>query len=144
VDGPQVRVLRRRAGWSQVELARRAGMGQAAVSRVENSGRTYPHIVARLAAALGVSTVGLMATRDDSLRGLRRAAGLTEQHVVDRLRLPRSSYGGWERGEWPVPRRHVQPLADVIGVNPQQIVEVCRQTRRVTREGCGVSPDRRP
>lgn len=132
MDGPQVRVLRRQAGLSQVELARRAGMGQAAVSRVENAGRTHPHIVARLAAALGVGTVDLMATREDSLLGLRRAAGLTQQHVVDRLRLrSRSTYAEWERGERPVPRRHVQPLADVIGVSPQQIIDACGRIRSV-------------
>ena len=45
---------RNRRGWSQAELARRAGIHPTSMSRIENGKEPpYPHRAARLAAALG-------------------------------------------------------------------------------------------
>ena len=56
--GAKVRQLRGQSGWSQTELARRAGMTQSAVARFEAGGTvpTLP-VLHRLATALGASLV---------------------------------------------------------------------------------------
>ena len=45
-DGPQVRRLRLRNGWTQAEMAQRIGRTQAAISKVE-SGRPVSHVLMR-------------------------------------------------------------------------------------------------
>lgn len=51
-----LRIERERRGWSQAELARRAGMHPATVSLVERGRLTaYPQQLAKLARALGMS-----------------------------------------------------------------------------------------
>lgn len=63
--GASVRALRERHGWSQSELARRAGMTQSAVARFE-SGGTVPTIpvLERLAHALDADLVVRVALRN--------------------------------------------------------------------------------
>lgn len=50
------RTFRRRRGWSQAELARRAGLHPSTVSLIESQRlRPYPGQLAKLARALGVA-----------------------------------------------------------------------------------------
>jgi HTH-type transcriptional regulator/antitoxin HipB len=60
----RLRPLRERKGWSQAELARRAGVNQGTISRIE-AGHTKGVDLAtldRLARALGVSPRSLLVT----------------------------------------------------------------------------------
>src|SRR5690625_2713731 len=52
--GARLRELRNRAGWTGRELARRSGVAQAAVSRLENGGRVDTNTVDLIIAALPV------------------------------------------------------------------------------------------
>ncbi|MGH2625623.1 MAG: helix-turn-helix domain-containing protein [Anaerolineales bacterium] len=58
----RIRALRERRGWSQAELARRSGVNQGTISRVERGEtRTLAlHNLERLAKALGVSPRSLI------------------------------------------------------------------------------------
>ncbi len=57
VLGDRIRAFRQRRGWSQNELASRAGVKQPTLQRIEASKRQDPgfSIVARLSRALGIS-----------------------------------------------------------------------------------------
>ena len=59
--GERIRRFRRRAGWTQEELAKRAGMGRVTLSRLESGDQSprYRTLVA-LAKALGVSVSDLL------------------------------------------------------------------------------------
>ncbi|MBX3221919.1 MAG: helix-turn-helix transcriptional regulator [Labilithrix sp.] len=75
--GPRLRQARIDAGLTQAELAERAGVADATLSRIERS-RLVPSIAltTRIAAALGVSVDGLVGTSapmSTKPRGLRRA-----------------------------------------------------------------------
>ncbi len=63
--GERIRACRQRLGWSQNELASRAGVKQPTLQRIEAAKRQDPgfSIVDRLARALGVS-LDLLAGRD--------------------------------------------------------------------------------
>lgn len=59
-SGQQLRARRRAAGFSQEELARRAGVGRRTVINAEaGSRRTIPSVVQALAGALGVDVAEL-------------------------------------------------------------------------------------
>ena len=51
--GERVREARRRRGWTQAELAQRAGLGVATVARFEASGQGQVSTLTRLCDALG-------------------------------------------------------------------------------------------
>jgi transcriptional regulator with XRE-family HTH domain len=75
--GPRLRQARIDAGLTQAELAERAGVADATLSRIERS-RLVPSIAltTRIAAAIGMSVDALVATSAPSstkARGLRRA-----------------------------------------------------------------------
>ncbi len=65
----EVRALREARGWSQSELARRAGLHSTTVSLIE-SGRQKPYAVQveKLAAALGVEPAALLEDVNDDAR----------------------------------------------------------------------------
>jgi len=67
VNVKKVRALREAEGWSQSELARRAGLHSTTVSVIE-SGRWKPGLgqIEKLAAALGVDTVDLEDVSSDA------------------------------------------------------------------------------
>jgi DNA-binding XRE family transcriptional regulator len=68
--GERIRQLRQRAGWTQEELAERAGIGRVTLSRLEGGDRSprYRTLVA-LAKALGVSVTDLLVDRAPDDRG---------------------------------------------------------------------------
>lgn len=80
VFGERLTALRKARGLTQVELARKIGSSQRAISRYETvADRAPAPVVAKLALALGVST--------DELLGVRKApsAGLAEDAETRRL-----------------------------------------------------------
>lgn len=98
VNGRRVRLLREERGWSQGELARRAGVSQGHLSNIERGVRRDTQIVtaARIAKALGVPT-------DDLLVGPRRDANDLPEFSIyvarkfwDRPKLRRSLEMTWE------------------------------------------------
>lgn len=70
----RVRAARRRAGWSQAELARRAGVGVATIGRLEGSGRGQLSTLYQVAAALG------------HLRDFEHLLAADEPRTLDELR----------------------------------------------------------
>jgi transcriptional regulator with XRE-family HTH domain len=65
--GDRLRAVRRRLGVSQVELAKKSGVEQQSISRVERNERLYMRsdVLARLVKALGVSADELLGTEPD-------------------------------------------------------------------------------
>lgn len=57
--GPRVRAERKARGWSQSDLARRTGLRQATVSRIECGGTPSRHTQERLAAAFSLPIAAL-------------------------------------------------------------------------------------
>ena len=49
----RVRALRKRQGWTQLELAERSGLGVATVARLERSGQAQFSTILQVSAALG-------------------------------------------------------------------------------------------
>lgn len=87
--GERLRAWRLQRGWTQEELAGRAGVGLSTVKSLEKRGRaTFPHLV-RVAVALDL---------DGDIRSLFappvRAASLEEVKRRDRQRAPRRKMGG--------------------------------------------------
>jgi transcriptional regulator with XRE-family HTH domain len=78
--GARLRDLRRESGWSGRELARRAGVPQSAVSRVENGQRVgSPTVVEHVIAALPLDEAEAGRLRTD----VAAAYAATAQHRVD-------------------------------------------------------------
>lgn len=64
-DGPEIRRLRLRNGWTQAELAKRIGRTQAAISKAE-SGKPVSHVLMRqVARALKVKLTAVTLPLDD-------------------------------------------------------------------------------
>lgn len=97
LDGRRLRSLRRVRGWSQVELAKAAGISQAHVSMFENGQRYNSELstVGKLARALQVRPV-------DLLSGVHRTDDLPEfanyvaQKFPDDPRLQRALLAAYE------------------------------------------------
>jgi transcriptional regulator with XRE-family HTH domain len=67
VDGGRLRQLRRERAWSQRDLARRSGVSQDTITRLETSQReAQPRTTRRLAEALGVEPRELMKRSSDA------------------------------------------------------------------------------
>jgi transcriptional regulator with XRE-family HTH domain len=92
--GLAVRALRRRRGWTQAELARRAGVSQGLVSRVERGGaaRLTGEVLRRLVAPLGARVVTRLAWHGEDLDRL-----LDERHAaIVELVVARLTRRHWE------------------------------------------------
>lgn len=87
--GARVRRLRLVAGWTQVELAERAGVSVSTLKLLEASGKGSLQRLAKLAVALNV---------DGDLRGLftepRRLESMEAVERMERQRAPRRKKGG--------------------------------------------------
>ena len=62
------------------------------------------------------------------VRALRAAAGLTQEEVGTAAGLHRTYIGGVERGERNLTLRTVERLADILGVEPLELLTVTRPT----------------
>lgn len=62
VDRYRIKIEAENRGWSQRELARRAGINPSVLSRIANGGEAFPATVKRIANALG-TTVSEIADR---------------------------------------------------------------------------------
>jgi Zn-dependent peptidase ImmA (M78 family)/DNA-binding XRE family transcriptional regulator len=77
--GPRIRRLRQQEGWTQSELARRAGVTQEAVSAIEACKRAPGlDMVTRMAAAFGVTVDTLLRERESPFEALLRREELTD------------------------------------------------------------------
>jgi Zn-dependent peptidase ImmA (M78 family)/DNA-binding XRE family transcriptional regulator len=78
--GARIRRFRRQAGWTQSELARRAGITQEAVSSIE-SGKRSPglDVVTRMANAFGVTVDYLLREQESPFEVLLRGEELTDE-----------------------------------------------------------------
>jgi transcriptional regulator with XRE-family HTH domain len=102
--GGELRSLRVGAGWSGRELARRAGVAQATVSRVENGHRVdTPATVERIVAALPIEPDAAESLR---LRVRESYAELAERRRDAGVSLAADAVKRWERGAAPVREFH--------------------------------------
>jgi len=86
--GPRIRRLRQQEGWTQSELARRAGITQEAVSAIEASKRAPGlDVITRMAAAFGVTVDTLLREEESPFEVLLRGEELTDadRHCVRRF-----------------------------------------------------------
>lgn len=66
VRGDRVRALRKARGWTQIELAVHAGIGQSAVSKIERGSKdVWVQTVVAIARVFGVSTDYLLGLSDN-------------------------------------------------------------------------------
>jgi transcriptional regulator with XRE-family HTH domain len=124
IDPAALKAARRHARISQRELAARIGhSGPDAISKYER-GRHRPDVatLTRIAAALNVPIRQLL--RPDvphSLRVLRICAGLTQDQVAGQLVMSRAAWSDVERGQRDLADAELGPVAQVLGVAPEDI-----------------------
>jgi transcriptional regulator with XRE-family HTH domain len=66
----------------------------------------------------------LQHTVGENLRRLRTARGLSQEAFADQLGFHRTYVGGVERGERNLTLRTVERLADMLGVEPLELLTV--------------------
>lgn len=106
--GRSIRALRRKRGWTQAELARRSGLSQSAVSRIERGGgttlavRTLERVTAEVGARLRLT---ILADGEDLDRLLDAGHAAIVEHVTQLLLrhgweiAPETTFSVWgERG----------------------------------------------
>lgn len=124
-DHQMLRRARLAAGLSQVDLARKVGVEQAAVSDWERGRRSpRPIRVKKIAAALGIDSAQLV---DQSaalkeglvLRQYRERVGLSQANLAARLQLHPASISNFEAGRyWPKP--YVAAWARQLGISQRE------------------------
>jgi transcriptional regulator with XRE-family HTH domain len=70
----------------------------------------------------------LQRTVGENLRRLRTARGLSQEAFADQLGYHRTYIGGVERGERNLTLRTVERLADILGVEPLELLTVTPPT----------------
>ncbi len=147
--GENMRTARRRAGFSQVELARAARLDRAAVGFLERAERS-PELstLLRVARALGLEAGELLRGvgsndrrpaperehRDQlgadpalrfgvALRTARRRAGLSQQALALRADVDRAAVSVYERGERAPNLRTILKVARALAVRPASLLE---------------------
>jgi len=58
----------------------------------------------------------------DALKDARLAAGLTQQHVADRLKRPQSFVAKYESGERRLDVAEFVAIAKLVGLNPSRLI----------------------
>lgn len=63
------------------------------------------------------------------LRVARTARGLKQRDIAMVLGICQGTYSNWERGERPVPRKHLEPLAAALRIPAEDLVVRPRHKR---------------
>lgn len=134
-DVERLEQARRAAGYSQAQLAMRAGIS---ISTISNYvlGRTTPPAptFVRLAEVLGVKTTDLAPLSEDPpLRELLWHAGLLVEDIAPILGRSTLHTGAILRGDFPVPDESA--FAQALGVTPEKITAAWHAARRERLEG---------
>ena len=135
-DPGRLRQLRVAAGWSQRELAARAGTDRPTIAEYESGDRApFYDRLAMLASALGVPPTELTQAGAGTLAELRVAAGLTQLAAAERAGLIRTRYSALERGEVATLDPGIADrLAQTFGVSVEQIASAHALSRAVHLE----------
>jgi transcriptional regulator with XRE-family HTH domain len=125
--GSPLRRLREARGWTQAELARRAGVSRDAVLRVERGRAPVADTARKLAAALGsgAADLSLLAPPRPKVAGLREvraARGLSQGELAARAGLGRPTVSRLERGHQAPTSRTLASLARALGVAPEELL----------------------
>jgi transcriptional regulator with XRE-family HTH domain len=134
-DVERLEQARRAAGYSQAQLAIRAGIGLSTISSYVQGNSTPPApTFVRLAQILGVATTDLAPMSEDPpLRELLWHAGLLVEDVAPILNRSPLHTGAILRGDFPVP--DVPALAQTLGVTPEKIEAAWHAARRERLDG---------
>lgn len=104
--GDRIKEKRKAFGWSQLEFAKRAGISQQLVTRLE-TGKVYETKKAGpIAKALGMSVDALLEEENPSaskvfgklIREKRQAQGMTQLQLADRIGVTKGAVSHWELG----------------------------------------------
>lgn len=132
IDADALRALRERAGISQNDLARLAGMASGIrVSRWERGEARprSPHILHAVAAALKVDATSLLVRPEDGpdLRWLRFAAGLSVAQLAEATHAAISTVKRWEAVGLGAPSETtVRLLATTLHATPAEVRHALR------------------
>lgn len=124
--------LRLSRGWTLAALAERAGVAVTALRRLERAEPVRPRTVAAVAAVLDVRPGELCAAPAPAGTGGRsRFAELVAAVLTDRawtaadlaahLGVHRQQLSAWRSGVDPVPGAYVPPLAELFGLDPDEL-----------------------
>ena len=133
IDTDALRASRERAGISQNDLARRAGMASGArVSRWERGEARprNPQILHAIAAVLEVDVLSLLLPPQDGpdLRWLRFAAGLTVAQLAEATHAANSTVKRWEAEGLLAPSETtVHVLATALNATPADVRHALRR-----------------
>ena len=132
--GSELRRLREERGWTQEQLAQRAGLKRQLISKYEASGAyPGPRILAALVRALRVSPAQLepllpaaaeTTPLGRELRRLRQERGLTLQQLALRSGSREGSIWHYEHGRTHPSPRVVAALAEALAVSPEQLARL--------------------
>ena len=136
VDRAAIRRARTARNLTQHQLARILDVaGGERISVWElGDGEPRPELLPRLAAALGVNPLALLAIDGPvDLRALRLAAGLTTAQVAAVVPVARQSVDLWETGKRTPSPRTWPALAAVLGVTSDEVAAAVQATRAAYR-----------
>jgi transcriptional regulator with XRE-family HTH domain len=140
-DTLELRALRHASGLTATELARLVSVDPASVLRWERRERLPgPHHVRALARTLDVPPQQVSGffdaartpappqtgLRGTTLRGLRRARGLTGAELGRLVDVPASTVYNWEAGRSRIPHSRVAGIARALGVPADRLVALLR------------------
>ena len=129
--GSELRRLREERGWTQEQLAERAGLNRRLISKYEASGAyPGPRPLAALVRALGMSPAQLEPLQPAAaettpfgreLRRLRQERDLTQRQLAALSGSRGKNIGQYERGKAHPPPRVVAALAEALDVSREQL-----------------------
>ena len=132
--GSELRRLREERGWTQGQLAKRAGLGWRLISAYE-ARSTYPRprTLAALARGLGVSHERLEQQLPPEpkttpfgreLKRLREELGLTQTQLAERIGRESSNISAYERGQQRPGVNTLPALAGALGVSRERLEQL--------------------
>jgi len=147
-----LRDARTAAGLTAREIAETLGVHPTTVHRWErHERRPAPRVVNRLAATLRADRADLVASllpivplglpvdhRGTGLRALRHESGLTVAALAAATGVPKHTVYNWESGRARIPVRHIEALAALFGLPPEELPAILRRPR--SRRPTAVAP----